>query len=63
MDTKHTDSIKLYSQILGDLPRDNHKIEYLLVNAAIKSIDIMCLVESNLNWRSYNTYSNCENAI
>ena len=64
MDTKNSETTRFYFQNTGRLPHcDNHKIKHLSVNKANKSIDIMCLVELNLNWRSHNAYSDCKTAV
>ena len=56
MDTKHADSTWVYFQNINErLHYDSHKIKHLSVNAAKKTINIMCLIEPNLNWMSYNT--------
>lgn len=66
IDTQHAYFTRLYFKNISGFPHyDSHKLElkHLLVNASKKSIDIMCLVESNLNWRSHSAYSNCKNTI
>ena len=64
MDTKDSDSTRLYFQNIGGLPHyDNHKLEHLSINVPNTSIDIMSLVEPSLNFRSHNAYSNCKTTI